>query len=281
MVLVQRDSGGDIAEKSFCTERNHKLSQYDVIIHLIVSWRGSIGATRRAIIYRNERRAADEPGDLWKRSKSITNFGSPPNILRIYRKREQVGSTSRCSLPSQINVSIENNLRISACIANDQNGNLCICGRRSWLVCLQDSTHWRRSRRIFSLTSGESLGWPMVMSSCLNWATRLFSSPIIWKTTRIANESKMAMKFQTTLQLLAYIRLINQHMCKCGGPLWIFCPIGSFPSPKRANEAGRRPASSLVRLTALRNEPLGVFNRTLQFLLPFFPISNFPSLISL
>ena len=64
MVLVQRDSGGDIAEKSFCTERNHKLSQYDVIIHLIVSWRGPIGATRRAIIYRNERRAADEPGDL-------------------------------------------------------------------------------------------------------------------------------------------------------------------------------------------------------------------------
>ena len=33
MVLVQRDSGGDIAEKSFCTERNHKLSQYDVIFH--------------------------------------------------------------------------------------------------------------------------------------------------------------------------------------------------------------------------------------------------------
>ena len=33
MVLVQRDSGGDIAEKSFCTERNHKLSQYDAIFH--------------------------------------------------------------------------------------------------------------------------------------------------------------------------------------------------------------------------------------------------------
>lgn len=56
---------------------------------------------------------------------------------------------------------------------------LCICGRSSWLVCLQDSTHWRRSRRIFSRTSGESFGWPMMMSSCRNWATKLFTSPII------------------------------------------------------------------------------------------------------
>ena len=64
MVLVQRDSGGDIAEKVFAQKEitNYRNTTSSSI--MIVSWRGPIGATRRAIIYRNERRAADEPGDL-------------------------------------------------------------------------------------------------------------------------------------------------------------------------------------------------------------------------
>lgn len=46
-------------------------------------------------------------------------------------------------------------------------------------MCLQASTHCRRSLLIFSRISGESLGCPMVIRSCRNWATCPLRSPII------------------------------------------------------------------------------------------------------
>lgn len=57
--------------------------------------------------------------------------------------------------------------------------HLCICGNSNWVTCLHASTHWRRSRRIFSRCSGESFGWPMMINIWRSKATCPFSSEII------------------------------------------------------------------------------------------------------
>lgn len=62
--------------------------------------------------------------------------------------------------------------------------HLCTCGSTSWEVLLQASTQLRRSFRIFSRSSGESRGCPILMSNSRNCATWLFMSWICWKPRR-------------------------------------------------------------------------------------------------
>lgn len=59
--------------------------------------------------------------------------------------------------------------------------HLRICGKSNWHVCLQASTQFLRSFRIFSRISGQSFDVPMCIRRSRNKATWLLISEINWK----------------------------------------------------------------------------------------------------
>lgn len=70
-------------------------------------------------------------------------------------------------------------------IVSRSRSHLCTCGSTSWDVLLQASTQLRRSFRIFSRSSGQSRGCPILISKSRNCATWLFMSWICWNARKV------------------------------------------------------------------------------------------------
>lgn len=92
---------------------------------------------------------------------------------------------------------------------------LLICVIINWHVCLQASTHDRRTFRTFSRNSGQSFDWPMWMSKSLNKATWLLISTMSWNEKSRTNEvNKLFCEYLQGNVWFLLERLINNFSVK-------------------------------------------------------------------